>query len=41
MTLYVKFFYSSWAKGFNLMKIHTYSAVVFGDNMFTIWEEQA
>lgn len=41
MTLYVQFFYSSWAKGFNVMEIHTHSAIVFGDSMFTIREEEA
>jgi len=41
MTKYLQFFYSLWAKGFNLMEIHKHSAVVFGDGTFTIWEEQA
>lgn len=36
MTLYAQFFNSLWAKGFNLMEIHTYFAIVLGDSMFTI-----
>ena len=41
MTKYVQFLYSFWAKGFNLMEIHTHPAIMIGDSMFTIWQEQA